>query len=496
MLLIKNGLVRMQDAGAVRYDKTDILVEHGRMIRIEPHILRQPGMEVCDASGKLIVPGLINAHIHSHDNFNRGWLDNMPLELWMAKVRPFYSGVRHTPRQVYYRTLLGAAEMLKTGTTSVMDDVLLNSATDEKSLEAVIKAYEDIGMRAVVLPHIKNKNLEDTIPYAKELFSCEMRRAAAMHCPPEEEIAAFMEEKIRKYCAKGRRVTVGLSFSAVQRSTEKLMREFQALSVRYDVPVACHMLETYVQKQTGLIFYGKSLVEHMHDLELLNENMVLIHCNWVTPQDVERMAEHHCCAVHNPACNLKMGSGIAPVSALLRSIPVGLGTDNISANDCANLFEAMKLGALLSKIRTPEFTHWLSAAQAMDMATAWGSRCLRQETAIGSIQVGKQADLTLLDMRNEHYIMADDYDKALVYGENGSAVDTVFVSGEAVVKNGRLAKVDEDELFSVLGEMRRDICREHRTAEKESTEAVGVFEQCYRRCNEPLLQGRETCLTY
>ena len=487
MLLIKNGIVRRKDNGSVRYEKSDILVDCGCITDIKPSIECLPGMDCFDASGKLIIPGLVNAHIHSHDNFNRGWLDNMPLETWMAAVRPFYSGLKHTPEQIYYRTLLGACEMLKTGTTAVMDDVLLNGIVDEQSLAVVVKAYEDIGMRAVVLPHIKNITMENTIPYARELFTEEMKAAVQAAYPPEEDIIAFMERMIQKYNGKDRTVTVGLSISAAQRSTVKLMHGFRDLSLKYNVPVACHMLETYVQKQTGPAFYGKTLVEYMDSLDLLNGNMVLIHCNWVTEHDMELMERHGCSAVHNPACNLKMGSGIAPVYQLLKKVSMGLGTDNISANDCANLFEAMKLGALLSKIRTPEFNQWLSAEQAMDMGTVYSSRCLCKQEEIGSLEVGKRADLTLLNMNNAHYVMADDYDKAIVYGENGAAVDTVFVDGEAVVKHGRLTKMDEDKLFETLAEMREDILKEHALALKESPVAVGVFEQCYRKCNEARL---------
>ena len=494
MLLIKNGTVRTGSAGAAHYERADILVSGGAIQQIAPSI-SCPQADTLDARGYLVIPGLVNCHIHSHDNFNRAWLENMPLELWMAAVRPFFSGLRHTPEQVYYRTLLGAAEMLRTGTTCVMDDVLLNSVLDEASLDAILKAYEDAGIRAVVLPHTKNIPMEHTLPYGSELFTQEMKAATNIPYPPEEEILDFMEAQIR--ARKGRRVSVGLSSSAPQRSTVKLMRGFRDLSLKYRVPVACHVLETYVQRRTGELFYGKSLVRYLDSLELLNPNFVLVHCNWVDADDIALIARSGGKVVHNPACNMKMGSGIAPVFDMVRRFPVGLGTDNISANDSANLFEAMKLGALLSKIRTPEFHSWLKAETVVDMATAYGSRCLGKEDEIGTLEPGKRADLVLLRTKNEHYAMAADYDMALVYGENGSAVDTVLVDGRVVLRHGALTAIDEEGLFEKLAELREGVLDEHRLALKEYSGIRDVFERCYRRCNEDRLNGGEatTCTT-
>lgn len=482
MLLIKNGTVRLKKNGRTRYEQADILIAGNTIQEIEPSI-SCPQAAVLDANDHLVIPGLVNCHIHSHDNFNRAWLDNMPLETWMAVVRPFFSGVRHTPEQVYYRTMLGAIEMLRTGTTAVMDDVLLNSILDEKSLKMVMKAYEDIGMRAVVLPHTKNIAMEKTIPYAEELFTDRMKKATNISYPTEETILGFMEENIQSYNRSDRIVTMGLSSSAPQRSTVKLMRGFQALAQKYEVPVACHVLETYVQKRTGDLFYGKSLVKYLADLKLLDQNLVLIHCNWINHEDMELIQRSGSQVVHNPACNMKMGSGIAPVYDMIQRFPVGLGTDNISANDSANLFEAMKLGALLSKIRTPEFRHWLNAEDVVDMATLSGSRCLRKEAEIGTLEVGKKADIALLSMRNERLVMAADYDKALVYGENANSVDTVLVDGKIVVKAGKLTNIDEEQLFETLHQIKTGILTEHSLALQECVGVTDVFEQCYRLCN-------------
>ena len=189
-------------------------------------------------------------------------------------------------------------------------------------------------------------------------------------------------------------------------------------------------------------------------------------------------------AIHNPLCNLRMGSGIAPVYDMLRSFPVGIGTDNISASDCANLFESMKTGCLISKIRTPDYRRWLTAGQMVDMATANGASCLCMEDEIGVLEEGRKADLVMLEMNNAHYAMAADYDMALVYSENGSAVDTVMVDGEFILRGGRFQQFNESDMFDALKEIRENILQEHRLSGQECAEVMEVFDRCYQKCNE------------
>ena len=488
MYLIKGGLTRLTSFPGCesRYVKTDILISGNTITKIAADIDEKDAV-VIDASDKIVIPGLVNAHLHSHDNFNKAWLENMPLEIWMPVVRPFFSGVRHTPDQVYYRTILGAMEMLHSGTTSVMDDVLLNGITDEECLDAIVRAYEDIGMRAVVCPHTKNITMEKTIPYADELFTDRMKEAICVSFPPEEDIIGFMEDSMNRYNRTDALATVGLSISAPMRSTQKMMEGFRDLSLKYNVPVSCHMLETYVQKCTGPMFFGKTLVRYMYDLGLLNENMVLIHCNWITEKDLKLMENSGCTAVHNPACNLRMGSGVAPIREMLEKIPVGLGTDNMSANDSANIFDAMKIGCLISKLRTPDYTRWLTAKDMFRMETFNGSRCLKKEQETGIIAEGMKADITILNAENEQYVMSDDPDMVMTYSENGSSVDTVIVDGKIVLQDGRLVTIDEKSVLEHLKEIRKEIRKEHDLAWKESEGVKEIFAKCYKRCNSTRL---------
>lgn len=485
MLCIKNGITRLKTNKEVVYQKTDILIEGNRIIQIKPEI-DIAHVQTIDASGMLVIPGLINSHLHSHDNFNKGWLDNLPLEIWMAVVRPFFTGIHHTPQQVYLRTLLGATEMLHSGVTTVMDDVILNGVTDQESLDMIIKAYQDIGIRAIVSPHTKNIPMEKTIPYADKLFTSEMKKATAGPFPEEKEILDFFEKNLDKYADSSYRVSLGLSDSAPQRCTLSLMRGVKELAQRYSVPVSCHVLETYVQKCTGELFYGKSLVQYLYDFGLLDENFVLIHCNWVSEEDISLIRLAGSKAVHNPVCNMKMGSGIAPVHHMLKNFPVGLGTDNISANDNANIFEAMKIGALLSKIKTADYKQWIGAEDVVNMATEFGGLCVGQAD-LGSLEEGKKADITILDLKNEQFLLGNDYDKHLAYTSCDKYVRCVIVDGRIVMKDGSLTMIDQKLLYDRLKEIQSVIDEEHRLALQESKDLIHIFEECYLRCNA----GRE-----
>lgn len=478
--VIRNGTVRIGE----RYLKRDLVIRGQYILECAETIECRDQDAVIDAGRCLVIPGLINSHLHSHDNFNKAYDENSPLEIWMPLIRPFFSGVRHTPREIYLRTMIGAIEMLKSGTTAVMDDVLLNHVTDEENLRMVMQAYNDIGMRAVVCPHIKNIPMEKTIPYAEDFFTPEMKKATNVRFPSEAEILDYLEKQIREYNDGERSVTVGLSASAPQRCTIPLLQGMKELSEKYDVPLVSHVLETYVQKKTGDLFYGKSLVEYLADNDLLYPNLVLIHCNWVNDKDISLIRDKGCRVVHNPASNMKMGSGIAPVRKMKSVIPVGLGTDNISANDSANMFESMKLGCLLNKISSPDYRQWLRAADYLEMATSGGSRCILQGKELGAVEEGMKADLVILRSDNERMICASDFDKCLVYAENGRSVDTVLVDGEVVVAGGKLTKVDEDELFQEIGVLRSMIGKEHALAEKECVGITEVFARCYWECNK------------
>lgn len=340
-------------------------------------------------------------------------------------------------------------------------------------------------MRAVVAPHIKNLPMHKTIPYLDELFPEDVKQKISGPVPSEEAICDFLESLLIRYNVPGARVTVGLSDSAPQRCTLKLLHEMRRLSEKYHVVCISHVLETYVQKRTGELFFGTSLVKYMAEHDLLYPNHNLAHTIWVDQEDMELLANSGVTTVHNPGCNLKMGSGIASVKQLRDlGITVGLGSDNMSANDTANIFEMMKLGALISKVRTPNPQQWLSAQDVFTMATTAGVRCAVIQEQAGEIKAGQLADLAVIETRNERLSCAIDWKTTLVYGENGASVRDVIVDGALVVRNHKLQTVNEEDLYCQARECLKMVDEERALAQKEGKDIYPLLEQAYRRANE------------
>jgi 5-methylthioadenosine/S-adenosylhomocysteine deaminase len=269
-----------------------------------------------------------------------------------------------------------------------------------------------------------------------------------------------------------------------QRCTVKLMEGVRRLSDQYGVPAVSHILETYVQKKTGQLMFGRSLVEYLDERQLLYSGFVAIHGVWMSEADIALLEKNGCKAVHNPCCNLKMGSGIAPVKKMLDRIPVGLGTDNISANDSVNLFEAMKVCALISSQCTPDYYQWLSAFDVLDMVSLYGALCAGMAGEIGEISENAKADMILLNTNNQRLITANDYNKALVYSENGGDVKTVIVDGKVVVKDGVMVTLDELELYKEIRQvMNTTIKQEAALSHAESKDILHIFDDVYCKCN-------------
>jgi 5-methylthioadenosine/S-adenosylhomocysteine deaminase len=226
--------------------------------------------------------------------------------------------------------------------------------------------------------------------------------------------------------------------------------------------------------------YGATLVERLRDLGFLGPRVTLGHAVWVTPGDIEIIATAGAMTCHLPVSNLKLGSGIAPVGALLRAgVPVALGTDGVMSNDTHDMFESMKFAALLHKVRAPEPARWVGARDALHMATAGGARSARVDD-IGAIAPGNRADLVLLDLTRASFAPRNDLLLQTVYGEGATAVDTVMVDGRIVVEGGRVLTVDE---AAVAAHVTRDAAAFH--ARSAGGRALASdLEQYFRRMYE------------
>ena len=214
----------------------------------------------------------------------------------------------------------------------------------------------------------------------------------------------------------------------------------------YDVRVQTHLAETKVQAVLGVKKYGKGLTAHLADLGLLDERFSAAHAIWIDADDIKRLADAGCGAVHNPASNLRIGSGIAPVRMMLAAgLRVGIGTDATNTSDGQNMYEVTQLAALLSRVTTPDYGRWLSVEEAMRMATT-GSAGILGFSDIGRLVPGYKADIVFLDLSHITYVPLRAPLLQVAFAESGAAVDSVMIDGAFVLRAGRLLTIDEQKL--------------------------------------------------
>ena len=449
--LIRNAFI-LQDA-ATPAKRLDMIVENDKISAIGPHLeLTSNNIEqIEDGSNSLIIPGLVNAHLHSHDRFDKGRFGTIPLEIWISLYNPPTISRQWTPRECYLRTMISGIELLRSGTTMVIDDVHHGMPFNNDNIEAVFQAYKDLGIRAQVSVSHSDKPFWEGIPYLNQLLPDSLKKRQDQYqAPTSNEVLDYWEKMALKWNGI---VQFVLSPSGPQRCSEMFLQDTWSLSEKHKLPVVIHVLETQIQQMSGDFFYQKSLVEYMNDLELLTPRTNLIHGVWMTNQDLDLIAANNSCIVHCPASTLKLASGIAPLEEMIkRDITVGLGTDNHNANDSANILETMKLAGLLPTINNQDYQNLPCAKDILHMATAGGANCASLGDSIGSLEVGKQADYVVFDLNHSSFSPLNDVANQIVYSEQGEAIKEVVVAGKPVFKDGSATQIDETKIFEELRE--------------------------------------------
>ena len=481
--MIQGATIMTQDDDERWIENGDIAVDGDRILAIGHHLPKESlGVErVIDARNKLVMPGLVNAHHHSHDRFDKGRLDNLPLEVWQVIYNPPLGRRDWTPAECYLRTVLNGMEMLKTGITTVIDDVIHGVPPLKENIDAVFQAYQDIGMRAYVSIYYSDRPFARTIPYVEGLLP-ERLKADLAHMPgvgPDQMIEIW-----RPYAENWRgRVRFIFSPSAPQRCTDEFLKKTWKFSKDFDMPVTVHVLETKSQVVTGRLFYGKSIVEHMDSLGILTPKTTLAHMVWVTDHDLDLVARARASIAHNPMTNLKCGSGIAPLRKMLDAgINVGLGTDNNCANDTSNLFETMRMAALLHKVTDFDYDRWVGAREVIKMATQGGARCACMNGEIGTLSVGKKADFIFLDLNRFPFFPRNDLLHQLIFCEHGESVDTVVIDGKFVIESGTVKTVNEQKIWNDVMEHAEEIQDKIAEASKRGGELAPYVREAYYKC--------------
>jgi 5-methylthioadenosine/S-adenosylhomocysteine deaminase len=408
--------------------------------------------QVIQAQGKLVLPGFVNAHYHSYDVLAKGLLEDMPFDIWALHSQPAYFG-RRSKAEIRARTLLGALECLQNGITTIQD---MNSLVpqDEETLDTILGAYEEIGIRVVFSIAIRDIGALDIAPFLPpDVPESVMTLVRGVPKDPREEIA-FVERQLKRLTPLPPRMTWGLSPSGPQRSSRALLEGVADLSRRHELPVFTHVYETKAQTAKAREIYGGahggSMIRHLADVGLLTPRTTIAHGVWLTQDEIALMAEHGSGVAHNPVSNLKLKSGIAPMRAAMQAgVNIALGCDNCSCGDCQNMFQAMKMFCLLAAITDPNPTG-VRAADAIRAATLGGARAMKLDGEVGAIEPGMKADLVIVDLAEVVYQPLNSVARQLVFGESGRGVETTIVDGRIVVRDRRVLTIDDTALRSEL----------------------------------------------
>ena len=429
-LLIRGGTVLTQDAGRQVFDPGYVLVRGDRIAAVGPGEPPQElaADEVIDASRMAIIPGLVNAHTHLFQTFVRGLADDKPLLQWLeTAIWPVMRAV--SAEEMYWASLLGLVENIRCGATSVIDNQYIH--THPGADDAVCRAAQESGVRFLLARGWADVDYPE--PFSESA----------------DQIVAEMERLMQTWHgACDERIRVGFGPVIPWGCSNETMRRTYALAQEWGLATHIHTAETQAEVDMLLQRRGLRHVEWLEAIGCLGPDTHLVHSVWLSDDEIALISERGAIVVHCPVSNMYLASGIAPIVRLRQAgVTVALATDGPGSNNSQDMLETLKFVACLQKVGTldamallPEDVLW--------MATMGGARAMGLEHEIGSLEVGKKADIVLVDLNSPRIMPVHRVPSALVYNANGGDVDTVIVDGRVLMRSKRVLCVDEAVLLT------------------------------------------------
>lgn len=414
-LVIKGGII-------LTMDKRNTVIEDG-FVGIKGDSIIYVGEEkieadeVIDTQGGIVLPGLINSHTHIPMSLFRGLAEDIPLMEWLEDYI-FPIEKRLTSKMVYTGALLSCAEMIMTGTTTFCDMYIFE--------DEVAKAAKKAGMRCLIsealydFPSPNYGDIERGFEYTKWLIN------------------KWKDDPL---------INVAVGPHTPYTCSDWVLKKANEMALRYDVPIVIHVSETEDEVKNTEKKCGKSPIEYLEQLHMLGPHVIAVHCVHLDEKDMELLHKYEAKVVHNPECNMKLASGISPVPEMLNmGICVALGTDGSASNNNLDLFTEMDTTAKLHKINKMDPTV-MDAVTVLKMATNYGAKTLGMERTVGSLEVGKKADIIIVDTNRPHMVPMYNPFSNIVYSAIGDDVIHSIINGKVVMKDRKLHTM---ELTSII----------------------------------------------
>ena len=420
-LLTFNQEKTVVEKGAVAV-KGDRIATIGEASNVEEKV---EAREVLDASGCLIMPGLVNLHTHAAMTCFRGLADDLPLQEWLHE-HIFPAEAAHlTEETVYWATLLAAVEMIRSGTTTFCDGYF----------------YEDGAARAVAASGIRGIVGQGVVDFP------------APGVPDPRINVKAAEAFVLRWQNKSPRLIPSIFCHSVYTCSPETLVAAKAICSEHKIIFQIHLAENQAELEETQQRYGKRPVEHLLKLGLLDENTLCHHAVRVNDKEIELLAQRGVGISHNPESNMKLASGVAPLPKMLAAgVKVGLGTDGCASNNDLDLFQEMDKAAKLHKVHQGD-PSLSSAVQIVQMATKGGAAALGMGDILGSLEPGKKADLITIDLNQPHLTPMYEPCSHLVYAARGADVRDVIIDGRMVMRRRQLVDIDEQEIMEKVREI-------------------------------------------
>jgi cytosine/adenosine deaminase-related metal-dependent hydrolase len=477
--LIRGGQVYDHDGDVHKPAIADILIEGDTIAAVGANLSAVAAQEIVDASGRLLVPGLINAHYHSHDVLCRGLFEELPLEFWLLYTLPM--GGNRSNEEVRARTLVGALECLRCGITTVQDMLGLVPLTEEQT-DVVIAAYREAGLRVVFSPMVWDIPPIAMMPDGDKLPP-DVQEMLGNKPRPIAEQLAYLEQQVKRHAAGGT-LHWALAPFAPQRCSPQMLRGCAELAEKYDLPVYTHVYETRGQRLIAherFAEHGGSLIGYLESAGLLGPRLNIVHSIWITREEIDRLAAADAGIVLNQLSNFKLKSGIAPVHAMRQSgVRLGLGCDNCSGSDVQSVFQAMKTFCLTAAVSDPEPGAPV-AHEVLRHATLGNARTAGLAGRLGAIRPGYKADMIFIDLNDVAYLPYNSAARQLVYTEAGRGVQSVMIDGRMVVRDRVVKTIDEEALRREVASLMRHFLADYDAVVKSREAALPHMLEAHRR---------------
>lgn len=496
MTVIRGG--RIVNAARRRADPADILIKEDTILEIgAPGFEAPPQARLVRADQRLLIPGLINSHTHSHANLPRSLGDLWTLELALNTNPAIRAHFREEDK--YLGAQIGAAEMLLKGCTACYDLVYEFPGPSSEGLLAVAEAYRDTGMRAVVAAMTTDRSFYEAVPGLLEALPDDVRRKheRTRQTKDWKSVLQVVKDTLRSWPFDADQIRLAVAPTIPAHCSDDFLSAAAGFTREHQIGLHTHLAESKVQAVAGLRHYGTTLTAHLHELGVLGANFTAAHGVWLDDDDMSRLVGAGSTLAHNPASNMRYGSGTARVRRMLDlGLQVGIGTDSRSCSDNLNMFEAMRLASFTSRVQGPDYRRWISGDEVLSLATAGSARVLGMSDKIGQLAPGFKADIVFLDARSPNYVPLTNVMDQVVYAEDGTGVADVMVGGRTVVENRRLTTIDYGALAAKVeraaerlqAKASEDIARARELEKLVGAYCVGVAGEPYhvhRYCGSP-----------